>query len=145
MKFTAAIAIAVVVVLWLFSESLPFQNEVTVYKMFCTGGLKQGKCNSKEETANPTTFKALVDQQTVIYWHGEKDPPNRLLHCAVRNARNWSCQLGNTLEDNPKIQWVMVDGEYREVVEKPFISSNEIFYQVPKWYWWWIRLSQGHN
>jgi len=142
LKTTVSFVIAAIAALWAFSDSLPFQNEVTVYKMFCTGGLKEGKCNSKEQTANPTTFKVLVDQQTVLYWHGGNDAPKRLVHCAVRNTQNWSCQLGNRLEDDPKYQWEMVDGRYRDVVQKPALSSQELFYQVPKWYWWWVRFSQ---
>lgn len=128
--------------LWAFSHLLPFQSDVTVYNMFCTGGLSNGKCSSKEETANPSTYRALADQQTVLYWNSNTDAPKRLQHCAVRDTRNWSCQLEDKLEESPKIQWQMVGGEFREVVEKPFISAQSIFYAVPKWYWWWVRLSE---
>jgi hypothetical protein len=139
--FPAVLIIAAVCFLWAVSESFPFHSEITVYNLFCTDGLKQGKCDSKEETANLTTYKALVEQQTVIYWQGKKDVPHRLRRCAVRNARNWSCQFGNELEDDPTIKWQMVDGEYSEIVQMPF-AMQPMFYPVSKWYWWWIWLCE---
>src|SRR5262249_53101705 len=84
--------LVLIAVIWAFSEQNPFRSEVTVYYAFCAGGLKQGKCDTKEETSNTTTFKAMPDQQTVIYWYGD-ERPKRLQNCAVRDARNWSCQL----------------------------------------------------
>jgi hypothetical protein len=35
--------------IWPFSEYLPFRSQVTVYYAFCAGGLKQGKCDTKEK------------------------------------------------------------------------------------------------
>ncbi len=64
--FLLAVA-GTIVCLWAVSDRIPFRNEITVYKLFCTEGLKQGQCKSKEETANPTTYKIFLDQQTIVY------------------------------------------------------------------------------
>ena len=125
----------VVVGLWLFSEELPFQNEITVYQMFCTGeGRKDGKCKSKEETANPITYRAFVDQQTVIYWF-EHSAPTRMRNCAVRDAKNWSCQL----DDRWQTEYKMIDGALGKTSDNPI---QPIFYQASKWRWWSVWLDQ---
>jgi hypothetical protein len=140
----SAISLCIIAIIvtcfWLFSEALPFRTETTVYRLFCTGALTQGKCNAKEETANPSTYKAFVDQQTIVYWFENSPGPKRLQHCAIRNAKNWSCQLGNQLEDNPRYEWQMIDGQLRE--NGPTALSRDLFYQVPKWRWWLVWLEE---
>lgn len=136
-----SLLMVVVVSLWAFSDNLPFRDEVTVYHLFCTEGLKQGQCKSKEETAAPTTYKIYLDQQTVVYWTGDNAAPNRLRHCAIRNNRNWSCQLGSEFEVTPKYLWQMVDGEFQEIGNSPTALDNN-FYQTSKWRWWWVWLTE---
>jgi hypothetical protein len=130
-----------IVALWANSDSFPFQSEVTLYQAFCSGGLKGGQCKTGEETANPTIFKVLVDQQIVLYWYAGNNapnPPKRLTHCAVRNNQNWSCRLA---EDDPTYLWEMVDGQIREVASDIQVT-NQTFYQTSKWNWWMIRITE---
>ncbi len=130
------------VALWAFGNSLPFLDEITVYDMLCTGARKDGVCKSKEETAGQTTYKVLTDQQTVIFWSGNGDAPKRLRNCAVRNAKNWSCSD----ESGGKTTYVqkMIDGQYHFSLREDsfFDASSAAFYQVPKWRWWWVRITQ---
>lgn len=131
----AIFVVLVIAVLWLVSEDLPFKSEITVYQMFCIGeGRKGNKCESKEETANPITYKAIVEQQTVVYWF-EKSAPTRLRDCAVRNAKNWSCRRGDTFQTEYK----MIDGTLSETSESP---AQPIFYPAPKWHWWLVWLNE---
>jgi len=149
LTFLSILAILVSGLAWLFSDSLPIGSEVTVYRLFCKGvtgdrqtGLPVGQCQAKEETANPTTFKVFVERQTVVYWTGENDTPYRLRHCAVRDARNWSCQLGEFLEEEPAIEWHVRDGELRKDYSNLslYMASGSRFYSVSKRRWWWVRL-----
>lgn len=111
--------------LWAFSDSLPFQEEVTTYTALCGGEFKDGKCKSKEQALSNHTYKPIVDKQMVVHW-GENGVPERYDQCAVRNVRSWACEeaFGSA---------VMIDGNYRD-------RSSDVFYQVPKWYWWWLKL-----
>ena len=131
----AVFGLVLIAVIWAFSEHLPFRGEVTVYYAFCAGGLKQGKCDTKEETSNTTTFKAMPEEQTVTYWYGD-ERPKQLQKCAVRDARNWSCQL-ETMTGPTK--WQMVNGEFRET---PFTQFTAPYYQVSKSYWWMLWLAE---
>lgn len=116
------------IALWAFDYSLPFSDEETVYTTICHGVRKDGDCRGKEEPLDKTTYKALADQQIVIFW-GDNTSPSRLEGCAVRNTRNWSCpqDLGYTSE--------MIDGQYK-------LQTASSIYQVPKWYWWWLKFRQ---
>ena len=135
----ASITIAPFVILWAFSDSLPFQDEITVYKMFCTQGRKDGKCNSIEQIANPTTYKASVEQQLVIKWTGNS-APIRYDKCAVRNARNWTCIFSDQPDLLSDVRDEMVDGQFRHISSSIWNVPSP-FYDVPKWYWWWIKLN----
>ncbi len=129
------------VALWAFSESLPFRDEITVYQTFCTGARKDEVCKSKEEAADQMTYQVSTDQQTVIFWIVNGDAPERLQQCAVRNAKNWSCR-----DERIKNTFVreMINGQYRLSIEPDIYSgaSDHAYYQVPKWRWWWVRITQ---
>jgi len=139
----AVLAALIALLLWAFSESLPFRSEVTVYNMFCTGERKGGQCDAEEQTANTATYKAFAEQQTVVYWYGDNDAPKRLWHCAVRDARNWSCQWGVRLEQLPELEYQMVNGEFSEYAPGvPDHRTPGVFYRVSKWHWWLVWLSE---
>ena len=140
MKFIAALVLVCLALLWAFGESLPFGSEITVYNAFCTAERKDGRCNAVEQTAKTTTYKAFPEQQTVVYWFSDNTAPKRFWHCAVRDARNWSCQYGTELQQFPEVKYEMVDGEFDDVI--PGTLSAAGFYRVPKWRWWWIRLTE---
>lgn len=125
--------------LWLFSDYVPFQREIIVYRTFCKSGWVDGTCTSREEIANTTTFKAIPDQQTVLYWQENGDPPRRYKHCAVRDSENWSCQLGDEFEAIPRYQAQMVNGKFQDVAADA-ASRQTVFVTVPKWKWWIIRV-----
>jgi hypothetical protein len=116
--------------LWVFSDSLPLADEITVYTAYSDGEREGGTCIAKEHALSKRTYKALVDQQMVINWR-DGNAPESLTKCAVRNARNWSCEssYGSVL---------MVDGAYHD-------PSSATFYQVPKWYWWWLKATSGQK
>ena len=131
------IVLIIIACLWLFSESyqLPFQNEVTVYNLFCPGELKQDKCTVAEHTSLRVTYKALVDAQAAIYQR-EEGLPERLEHCAVQNAKNWKCR--RKLDGDIEYQWRMLDGDFSEGANSPNYPKS-IFYAVPKWRWYLVR------
>lgn len=136
MKALLALIVLIVLVAgvpWVFSESLPFGSEVTIYQVFCKDIVRQGVCASKEEIARSVTYKVFPEQQTVVYWYGTNDPPKRYRNCAIRDKFNWSCQLGVTPKDEPDATMDMVDGERRE---QWMHSLPSLFYAVPKWRWW---------
>jgi hypothetical protein len=112
------------------------RNEITVYK-FCTDGRVNGVCNSKEEqTANPTTYKAFPDLQSVVYWTGD-GPPSRFTSCAVRDVSNWTCHYGRAGESG-RVEYTMTDGNYSEYAEAPMFASTTLFYPVSRWRWWMV-------
>ena len=130
------------VLIWLFSGSLPFQSEVIVYNAFCPTPRVKEKCAAGEETAYPTTYKALPDQQVVVYWSAGNGRPEKYEHCAVRDAKNWTCHYDQA--DGERIYlYTMGDGDYTETVARGHLASN--FYGVPKWNWYWIKLNQSRN
>ena len=134
---TYLIFIVFCIAVWLFTDSAPFRSEVTVYFGSCTEARQNSKCKAKEEAANPATYKAIVDQQTVVYWIGDGEP-SRMTPCAVRDAKNWSCQIGNGNGLFPDAKTAMVDGA---LIKTGRGDLDEFFYQVPKWRWWWLKLN----
>jgi hypothetical protein len=111
-------------------DLLPIWSEVTAYNMTCPSALLNGKCESVEQTVYPVTFKAIVEKQSVDYWFDTNDAPQHLLHCTVRDARNWSCLLNSNMTE-----WKMVDGQFKD-------SANKNAYAVSKSHWWWIKLTE---
>lgn len=85
------------------------------------------------------TFKVFPDQQSVIYWIGD-NAPSRYTSCAVRDTLNWRCRLGEP--SAAPLEYMMVDGSYAELTEAPLIPSTSLFYQMPRWRWWWVRLME---
>ena len=125
--------------LWNWSDRLPFATEVTVYHGFCPKPRVNSVCEQGEEAANPTTYKALVDQQAIVYWTGGS-APSKLERCAIRDAHNWSCRLGTRRADDvDEIKWILNDGDFSETVDPLGVRVASIFYQVPKWRWWLLN------
>lgn len=112
--------------LWAFSDYLPFQDEVTVYKMYCSKPRKDGICKGKEETIGRTTFKVFPDQQVVIHWREEIRILQRYSDCVVRDSKNWSCEEKG-----------MFNGKF---LRYGFLEDDT--YAVPKWRWWWVKLHE---
>ena len=129
-------------VIWLFADHLPWQNEVVVYKLFCVGGRHGDVCPTHEETANRTTYKALVDQQTVVYWSEDGEEPRRFGRCAVRDSKNWTCQFESAADATPLYVHRMIHGAYSETASPEAFGgpSTDVFYPVAKWRWWLVRL-----
>jgi hypothetical protein len=118
---------------WLFSDGVPFQNEVTIYNAFCTKGRIDNKCNSKEETAKAVTYKAVAEQNTMVHW-ADGNPPTKYDNCAIRNAKNWTCRI----ED---YSYQMLDGEY-SVKSSSIWFLPSPFYGISKWRWWILRIQE---
>lgn len=103
--------------------------------MFCPTGRVNGVCKFDEQTANPTTYKAFTDQQSVIFWTGDA-APTRFKTCAVRDVSNWRCSFGKDAE------YSMTGGDYVEVTEPPLIASTTLFYPVSRWHWWTVKVKE---
>ena len=115
--------------MWLLFDNPPFASEIMVYQGWCSTPISDAKaCRGNEESANPVTYKALSDNQTVIYWF-EGRAPDRLTNCAVRDAKNWSCGQGEGFSTT------MIEGRISETSK-----FGVIFYQVPKYRWYWLWL-----
>ena len=128
--------------LWLFSGSLPFQSEVIVYIAFCPTPRVNEKCGAGEETSYTTTYKALPDQQAVVYWSAGNGKPAKYEHCAVRDAKNWSCHKDG--DNGERIyEYTMADGQFAETAAPGHFDRSSIFYPVPKWKWYLINLNQS--
>jgi hypothetical protein len=93
-------------------------------------------CDSKtgaDETFKPVTYKALNEQQQVIYWV-EGFPPYSYENCAIRNDANWNCKVKSAFGDY-EVQ--MVDGKYADA--RVEMSEAEI---VPKWKYWLTKVQE---
>jgi hypothetical protein len=117
--------------LWAFSDSLPFQDEISSYIAFCPDGRKDGKCKSEEQAFDKITYKPIAESQVVIYWR-DGSLTRRYADCAVRNSKNWTCKVEG--KSDPTL---MMEGSYQD----EFLLASDRFYQVPKWYWWWLKLN----
>jgi hypothetical protein len=121
--------------LWAFSDSLPFHQDVTVYVVSCAGNYSDKKC-AKEVPVTRVTFKAIVDQQVVVHWSSEDGVPEKVTNCAVRDTDNWSCKGSAGLDGVSK----MVDGKFNDGFVGASATGIGALRQVPKWYWWWVKL-----
>lgn len=134
--------VAVIGLLWVFGERFPFWSEVTVYQAYCKEGRKDAECMSQEENTEPLTYKFVTEQQSIVYWLGDEGAPSKYNNCAIRNARNWSCILGDSrARGGPVVEKRMVGGEVYDFVDYQRVENDLTFYQVPKWYWWWLRFN----
>lgn len=121
-------------VLWAFSDALPFHQDVTIYVVSCAGSYSDNNC-TKEVPVTRSTFKAIVDQQVVIHWSSENATPVKLTGCAVRDVDNWSCKGDAELNASK-----MIDGAFYDGVVGTSATGIGALRQVPKWYWWWVKL-----
>ena len=104
-----------------------WKDEVTVYKIYH---------NSKtgvDETFKPVTYKALNEQQQIIYW-ADGSAPYSYERCAIRNSENWNCKVKSEFGDYD-VQ--MVDGKYTDA--RIAMSGAEI---VPKWKYWLTKVQE---
>jgi hypothetical protein len=116
--------------LWAFSDSLPFQDEISSYIAFCPDGRKDGKCKSEEQAFDKITHKAIAESQVVIYWR-DGSLTRRYADCAVRNSKNWTCNVEGRSDPT-----LMMEGAYQD----EFLLASDRFYQVSKWHWWWLKI-----
>lgn len=119
----------------------PLDNETTVYMLSCDGEWVNEVCRGNERTSVPFTYKVSVDQHSVLYW--TKDDlylPRRFPFCAIQNARSWLCQWDRA--ETPKTRFGMVAGRYVEIAVCTTGAPVPMFYQVPKWRWWIVRLHE---
>ena len=129
-QLTAWIAFAAVGLgVWLSFDDILFANEIAVYQGWCPRlRTEAGVCQVGEESANPVTYKASPETQSVVYWFKDH-APSRMTNCAVRDAKNWSCNQGE------EYSTAMVDGRLAETSK-----LGPMFYQVPKYKWYWLWL-----
>ncbi len=108
-------------------------EEITSYPMLCEKKLVVGECEANAIPLNRETFKVYASSQQVVSWvPGIRETPIRLEKCAVRDSRNWKCQLpGNEGEVG------FTDGEYNEKLSRPREGN---FYYVHARNWWWQYL-----
>lgn len=115
--------------LWLAFDNLPLASEIVVYQGWCpTTRTEAGVCLAGEQSGNPITYKASQETQSVVYWF-KSQPPSHMTNCAVRDSLNWSCNPGEGYST------VMVDGNVSETSR-----LGAMFYQVPKYKWYWLWL-----
>ncbi|MEE9287582.1 MAG: hypothetical protein V3W33_05865 [Gammaproteobacteria bacterium] len=116
------------------SNWIPFTSEVTVYKVMCSGEIKNGSCEGKKAPLDRITFKASENQQSVVISFDEGYPAfGRMDICIVKDKKNWTCKTGPFSHDS------MIRGEYKR--EPPSLNT----YYVPKWKWWILQLSRRLN
>ena len=114
---------------WLSFDNIPFSSEIVVYQGWCpTARTGTGVCQAGEQSGNPIAYKAYPETQSVIYWFKD-EAPSRMTNCAVRDAKNWSCNQGEGYST------AMVDGRLSETSK-----LGVLFYQVPKYRWYWLWL-----
>jgi hypothetical protein len=122
--------VAVCLGVWLTFDNVPFANEIVVYQGWCPKPRTDaGMCQAGEESANPVTYKASLEMQSVVYWFKDQ-APSHMTNCAVRDAKNWSCNQGEGYSN------AMVDGRLSETSK-----LSQMFYQVPKYKWYWLWLN----
>ena len=118
-------------------------GEAVAYRAFCPSVRVNDKCPKGEEWSNREWFKPNPEMQYVVYWY-DGSGVNKYSNCAVRDRRNWSCQLGKGV-DGSYLQNSMSDGIYHdEYTDSPFynVSASE---------WWtlkianWLDGTQGWN
>ena len=139
MRFLSGTAVLLIGLgVWLFSDNLPFISEVTVYQTYCTGRSVNGVCDQKVQPMNPITYKVFVEQQTVIYWIDGDKEIKRYPYCAVRDAKNWTCQWSAPSVATQQRD-VMRNGVL-SIVDSNFSLTTENITDVPKWRWWLVKL-----
>jgi hypothetical protein len=116
-----------------------FKGEATVYRMFCTSNRNDdGPCVFRDELTSVTeTYKAFPDQQSIIVWIGG-DAPSKLGNCAVRDALNWRCTKND--KKGGTVDLSMASGLLSETVDGYPSPSLTLFYQVPRWRWWLVKM-----
>jgi len=113
---------------------IPFTSKVTVYRVMCSGEIKNGSCEGKKWPLDRITFEVSEDQQRVIMSFNKGDPDLlRMDDCVVKDKKNWTCTTGGVLRDS------MIQGEYKR--EPPSLDT----YYVPRWKWWILQLSSRLN
>ena len=125
------VVIGISLSIFLYTDSNYWKNEVTVYSLFHYEGDKN---TIKTETSLPVTYKALFEQQRVIYWQ-EGSAPQSYEKCVVRDYKNWKCDVKSSIADNYEIK--MLDGKLTDSPLK--LKESEI---VPKWKWWLVRIQE---
>jgi hypothetical protein len=114
-------------------------GEVTVYRMFCKTERHGGACALKEERSSSTeTYKVFPERQSVIYWFNDS-APLKFDNCIVRDALNWRCASPEK-SGGAAVEHLMTNGTFSELVDGRPTSSNDTFYQTPRWRWWLVRL-----
>ncbi len=137
--------IAVAAIFWVFTGTaaawIPFGNEVTVYMLSCDGQQVRGICHGKEKADIPFTYRILADQRSVWYWRTDyPGEPRRLPFCAVQDTKSWLCQWESA--EVPKSRFGMIGGKYVEIATCVTDTNPPVFYQVPMWRWWLVRLHE---
>lgn len=123
---------------WYFATGNYSFDEVTIYQLWCSKDRVNGECRAEEEAANPVTYKALVDHQTVMYWY-DGGEPTKLENCVVRDYENWSCEIH---ENGSFYKTYMIDGYIHEDYTN---KTKDHFYQGPRWKWTLLNLKMKFN
>lgn len=125
-----ALCVGLVVVIW-GTNWIPFTSEVTLYRVVCSGEIKNEPC---EEIKLPLdritiTFNVSKDQQRVIVSFDDGNPELlRLDDCIVKDKNNWMCTKDGVLRGS------MIRGQYM-----PYPPLDSVYF--PKWRWWVLKLS----
>lgn len=127
-------------IVWLCSDQIPLGDEIIQYTISCDGWRQKKECKGEIRAEPRETYKASVEQQTVLYWSEDDPVVKRYPRCAVRDSRNWSCEVvadGSPPNETSEFKHVMINGSSAYLT--PFVTEPN-FQNVPKWRWWRAKL-----
>lgn len=97
--------------------------EITTYRMVCHDCQIEGMILYRE------VFKADPATHTVTSWSKEGDSIFMYRDCAIRNRKNWICEVSKTDSTEPRL----IDGVFSEK------TASRISEQISWYRWWWLR------
>jgi hypothetical protein len=117
-------------------------SEITSYSVQCKEKLELGSCKEPLVVLNPTTYKVSSGEQEVLYWIEGVGGIDRLIKCAVKDRKNWSCKY-----NDESGEFGFTDGRFWEVVLNSSISQEELekIYYVSRFEYAKIRCSENGN
>ncbi len=108
-----------------------FSKEITAYKASCATYDATERKFVRCYTLRTTNYRVVPERGEVVYWADEQIELNKLVNCAIRDSKNWTCTYHDG--SGPVVA--------RDGLLPAYLTGARPTISLRRYQWWYLRLA----